>query len=227
MATYPSTHGVFESGIVDVCEVVHRHGGQVYVDGANLNALVGLAAPGAFGADVSHLNLHKTFCIPHGGGGPGVGPIGVRGASRAVPARPSRGPGVWSAGWGNRSDLRRAVGLRGHPPDLVGLHRDDGTRRARARDAGRDPERELRGRPTRTVLSGALPRRERAGCARVHRGPAPDHPGDAGDGRRRRQAVDRLRLPRAHDELPGAGNVDDRADGVRRSATSSIASAMR
>ena len=78
MATYPSTHGVFESGIVDVCEVVHRHGGQVYVDGANLNALVGLAAPGAFGADVSHLNLHKTFCIPHGGGGPGVGPIGVR-----------------------------------------------------------------------------------------------------------------------------------------------------
>jgi glycine dehydrogenase len=78
MATYPSTHGVFESGIRDVCEVVHRHGGQVYVDGANLNALVGLAAPGQFGADVSHLNLHKTFCIPHGGGGPGVGPIGVR-----------------------------------------------------------------------------------------------------------------------------------------------------
>ncbi len=78
MATYPSTHGVFETGIGDVCAVVHEHGGQVYVDGANLNALVGLAAPGAFGADVSHLNLHKTFCIPHGGGGPGVGPIGVR-----------------------------------------------------------------------------------------------------------------------------------------------------
>jgi glycine dehydrogenase len=78
MATYPSTHGVFETGIGDVCAVVHRHGGQVYVDGANLNALVGLAAPGDFGADVSHLNLHKTFCIPHGGGGPGVGPIGVR-----------------------------------------------------------------------------------------------------------------------------------------------------
>jgi glycine cleavage system P protein (glycine dehydrogenase) len=78
MVTYPSTHGVFETGIKDVCAVVHRHGGQVYVDGANLNALVGLAAPGEFGADVSHLNLHKTFCIPHGGGGPGVGPIGVR-----------------------------------------------------------------------------------------------------------------------------------------------------
>jgi len=78
MITYPSTHGVFEEGIVDICELVHRHGGQVYVDGANLNALVGLAKPGKFGADVSHLNLHKTFCIPHGGGGPGVGPIAVR-----------------------------------------------------------------------------------------------------------------------------------------------------
>jgi len=77
MVTYPSTHGVFESGIGRLCAIVHEHGGQVYVDGANLNALVGLAAPGEFGADVSHLNLHKTFCIPHGGGGPGVGPIGV------------------------------------------------------------------------------------------------------------------------------------------------------
>ena len=77
MVTYPSTHGVFEAGIRKICEIVHAHGGQVYVDGANLNALVGLAAPGQFGADVSHLNLHKTFCIPHGGGGPGVGPIGV------------------------------------------------------------------------------------------------------------------------------------------------------
>src|SRR5206468_8520951 len=77
MVTYPSTHGVFESGIRRICEIVHAHGGQVYVDGANLNALVGLAAPGRFGADVSHLNLHKTFCIPHGGGGPGVGPVAV------------------------------------------------------------------------------------------------------------------------------------------------------
>jgi glycine dehydrogenase len=77
MVTYPSTHGVFEAGIRRICDIVHEHGGQVYVDGANLNALVGLAAPGEFGADVSHLNLHKTFCIPHGGGGPGVGPIGV------------------------------------------------------------------------------------------------------------------------------------------------------
>jgi len=77
MVTYPSTHGVFEEGIQELCEIVHSHGGQVYIDGANMNALVGVAAPGAFGGDVSHLNLHKTFCIPHGGGGPGVGPIGV------------------------------------------------------------------------------------------------------------------------------------------------------
>ncbi len=78
MVTYPSTHGVYEEGITELCRLVHEAGGQVYVDGANLNALVGVARPGEFGADVSHLNLHKTFCIPHGGGGPGVGPIGVR-----------------------------------------------------------------------------------------------------------------------------------------------------
>ncbi len=77
MVTYPSTHGVFEESIIELCDIVHAHGGQVYVDGANLNALVGVASPGKFGADVSHLNLHKTFCIPHGGGGPGMGPIGV------------------------------------------------------------------------------------------------------------------------------------------------------
>ncbi|MGC9236316.1 MAG: aminomethyl-transferring glycine dehydrogenase [Thiomonas sp.] len=78
MITYPSTHGVFETQVRAICDIVHQHGGQVYVDGANMNALVGLASPPEFGADVSHLNLHKTFCIPHGGGGPGVGPIGVR-----------------------------------------------------------------------------------------------------------------------------------------------------
>lgn len=78
MVTYPSTHGVFETTIIEICDIVHAHGGQVYLDGANLNAMVGIAQPGSFGSDVSHLNLHKTFAIPHGGGGPGVGPIGVR-----------------------------------------------------------------------------------------------------------------------------------------------------
>ncbi|HEX3793725.1 MAG TPA: aminomethyl-transferring glycine dehydrogenase [Acidimicrobiales bacterium] len=87
MVTYPSTHGVYEAGISDMCELVHAHGGQVYIDGANLNALLGLAEPGQFGGDVSHLNLHKTFCIPHGGGGPGVGPVAV--AEHLVPFLPS------------------------------------------------------------------------------------------------------------------------------------------
>ncbi|MEV4573500.1 aminomethyl-transferring glycine dehydrogenase [Nonomuraea jabiensis] len=89
MVTYPSTHGVYEETITEVCAKVHEAGGQVYVDGANLNALVGLARPGEFGADVSHLNLHKTFCIPHGGGGPGVGPVAVRGHLAAfLPGHP-------------------------------------------------------------------------------------------------------------------------------------------
>ncbi|MGQ4512728.1 aminomethyl-transferring glycine dehydrogenase [Streptomyces sp. DW26H14] len=96
MVTYPSTHGVFEEQIGDICATVHDAGGQVYVDGANLNALVGLAKPGRFGSDVSHLNLHKTFCIPHGGGGPGVGPIGVRAHLAPYlpnhPLQPAAGP---------------------------------------------------------------------------------------------------------------------------------------
>ncbi len=105
MVTYPSTHGVFEERITDLCDLIHVHGGQVYVDGANLNALVGVARPGWFGGDVSHLNLHKTFCIPHGGGGPGVGPVGVR--EHLAPflpnhpllpeAGPATGPGPISA----------------------------------------------------------------------------------------------------------------------------------
>jgi glycine dehydrogenase len=88
MVTYPSTHGVFEDAIVEICDIVHQHGGQVYLDGANMNALVGVAKPGKFGADVSHLNLHKTFCIPHGGGGPGVGPVAVR--AHLAPYLPGR-----------------------------------------------------------------------------------------------------------------------------------------
>ena len=90
MITYPSTHGVFEEPIVEAAEIIHAHGGQVYMDGANLTAQVGLCRPGDFGMDVCHLNLHKTFCIPHGGGGPGVGPDRGRGASGRIifPATP-------------------------------------------------------------------------------------------------------------------------------------------
>ena len=114
MVTYPSTHGVFEEHITDICGAVHDAGGQVYVDGANLNALLGLARPGKFGADVSHLNLHKTFCIPHGGGGPGVGPIGVREHLAPYlpnhPLQPAAGPEtgigpVSGAPWGSAGIL--------------------------------------------------------------------------------------------------------------------------
>ncbi len=105
MVTYPSTHGVFEEAIVEVCDLVHQVGGQVYLDGANLNAMVGIARPGRFGADVSHLNLHKTFTIPHGGGGPGVGPIGV--GAHLAPFLPGRGvvPPVASAPLGSAGIL--------------------------------------------------------------------------------------------------------------------------
>ena len=115
MVTFPSTHGVFEASITDMCELVHRHGGQVYVDGANLNALVGVAEPGRFGADVSQLNLHKTFCIPHGGGGPGVGPVAARAHLAPFlpthPLRPEAGPvggttgPVSAAPWGSAGIL--------------------------------------------------------------------------------------------------------------------------
>ncbi len=112
MVTYPSTHGVFEEDIGEICEKVHRHGGQVYLDGANMNALTGVGAPGAFGADAAHLNLHKTFCIPHGGGGPGMGPIGVRGhLASFLPMHPlapgagETGDVIAAAPWGSASIL--------------------------------------------------------------------------------------------------------------------------
>ncbi len=114
MITYPSTHGVFETAVRQICDIVHEHGGQVYLDGANLNAMVGLARPRLFGADVSHLNLHKTFCIPHGGGGPGVGPIGVGehlmafmpNHPLAPVAGPPTGPGPIAASpWGSAGIL--------------------------------------------------------------------------------------------------------------------------
>jgi glycine dehydrogenase len=113
MVTYPSTHGVFEASIMEICDIVHQHGGQVYMDGANMNAQVGLCRPGDFGADVCHLNLHKTFCIPHGGGGPGMGPIGV--AAHLAPFLPGhpvidlghdQSSGTVSSGpWGSPSIL--------------------------------------------------------------------------------------------------------------------------
>ena len=205
MVTYPSTHGVFEAGIRRICEIVHAHGGQVYVDGANLNALVGLAAPGHFGADVSHLNLHKTFCIPHGGGGPGVGPVAVKAhLAPFLPGHRSRsharardataiGP-VSAAPYGSASIL-----------PISWMYIDDDGRRGPARgDRERDPRRQLH---------RAAPRAALSRCSTAGRGGLVAHecildlrPLKADVRHRgggRREAPHRLRLPRADDELPG------------------------
>ena len=147
MVTYPSTHGVFEEAIVEICRIIHAHGGQVYTDGANLNALVGVAKPGKYGSDVSHLNLHKTFCIPHGGGGPGVGPVAVK--SHLAPFL----PGTLGSDKQGRHGERRQFRQRRHPADLVDVHHDDGRCRTAQGDAGRTAECELHREAPRAALS--------------------------------------------------------------------------
>ena len=118
MVTYPSTHGVYEQTIKELCDIVHANGGQVYMDGANMNAQVGLTCPGCIGADVCHLNLHKTFAMPHGGGGPGIGPIGV--AEHLVPFLPGHltlgheEGAVASAAWGKRLHRRHLLDVPLH-----------------------------------------------------------------------------------------------------------------
>jgi glycine dehydrogenase len=153
MVTYPSTHGIFEESIREICQVVHEAGGQVYIDGANMNAMVGVSRPGDFGGDVAHLNLHKTFAIPHGGGGPGMGPIGV--AEHLAPFLPG-------TRWWRRAASRPSGGERGairqpeHPAHLLDVHPDAGRG---GRDAGHeagDPERELRGEAARGALRRAV-----------------------------------------------------------------------
>ena len=187
----------------------------MYLDGANLNALVGVARPGRFGADVSHLNLHKTFCIPHGGGGPGVGPIGVRAHLAPFlpnnPLRAEAGPAtgigaISAAPWGS-------AGILPIPWMYVQMMGGAGLT---ARDPGRDPQRELPRAPARVALPGALHRFQRTRRARVHHRPPADHARHGSERRRRREAIDRLRLPCADDVVPGRGNVDDRADRVGR-----------
>ncbi len=159
MITYPSTHGVFEEHIREICEVVHAHGGQVYLDGANMNAQVGLSRPGDYGADVSHLNLHKTFCIPHGGGGPGMGPIGVKAhLTPFLPGHPATdgatphavGP-VSAAPFGSASILTISyiyiLMMGGRRPD--------------PRHRGCDPQRQLHRESAAAALSGAVSQRQR------------------------------------------------------------------
>ena len=141
MITYPSTHGVFEDAIRDICATIHQYGGQVYMDGANMNAQVGLTSPAAIGADVCHLNLHKTFAIPHGGGGPGMGPIGV--AKHLAPFLPGHPLARRGRRPGHPSGVGSALGQREHPADLVRLHPDAGRPRRHRRDPLCDPQREL------------------------------------------------------------------------------------
>ena len=162
MVTYPSTHGVFEEDIREICDLVHAHGGQVYLDGANLNAQVGLCRPGDYGADVSHINLHKTFCIPHGGGGPGMGPIGVKAhLAPFLPGHPER-PDLPAS---RRAGIGGAVRVGVDPADFLDLYADDGRRRPDQGDAIRDPECELHHDAIAGSLSGAVPRRARPGRA--------------------------------------------------------------
>ncbi|CCH73348.1 Glycine dehydrogenase (decarboxylating) (glycine cleavage system P protein) [Nostocoides australiense Ben110] len=205
MVTYPSTHGVYEDTIAELCAMIHDAGGQVYVDGANLNALVGLAQPGTFGSDVSHLNLHKTFCIPHGGGGPGVGPIGVRAhLAPFLPASPQQG----------RTGSAVSAAPYGSAGGGVGLYPAHGRRRPDARHPGRGPERQLHRRPAARALPGALFGQERPRRARVHPRRAPADQGERCHRRRHRQAPHRLRLPRPDDVLPGGRHAHGRADRV-------------
>ncbi|KMQ53141.1 hypothetical protein ACS96_31130 [Pseudomonas aeruginosa] len=205
MITYPSTHGVFEEAIREICAIVHDCGGQVYIDGANMNAMVGLCAPGKFGGDVSHLNLHKTFCIPHGGGGPGVGPIGVRAHLAPFLPRPRS-----RRAQGRRGE-RGAVRQREHPADHLDVHPHDGRRRPQARLGNGHPQCQLHRPPPGGALPGALRRRQRPGRPRMHPRPASAQGQQRDQRRRRGQAPDGLRLPCADHVLPGGRHADDRA----------------
>ena len=206
MVTYPSTHGVFEETITEICEIVHQHGGQVYMDGANMNAQVGLCRPGDMGADVCHLNLHKTFCIPHGGGGPGMGPIGVaahlvdflaghpvvQAGRRKTRSRSSAAP------WGSASILPISwmyIAMMGGE-GLTRGHQD------------RDPERELHrasgsSRIFRCSTSGSTAISSRTNASSIARSSRASRRRSRGH----REAADGLRLSRADDSCPVAGTM--------------------
>ena len=166
MLTYPSTAGVYEQNVSTICEAVHAAGGQVYIDGANLNALVGVATLPSFGADVSHLNLHKTFCIPHGGGGPAwARSPSARTWRTSCPAAASVGP-VAAAPYGSAGILPISWAY-------IAMMGAAGLRRA---TAGRGAVRQLRGQAAGAALPGAVHRAERPGRARVRHRPAPAGP---------------------------------------------------
>ncbi len=214
MVTYPSTHGAYEDTITELCDIVHGHGGQVYVDGANLNALLGYAKPGEFGGDVSHLNLHKTFCIPHGGGGPGVGPVAVR--AHLAPFLPSHAMHPEESKRSGIGPISAApYGSAGILPiswAYIRLMGAEGLTRATAAAV-------LSANYVAARLGEHFPVLYRGhggpGRPRVHpRRPRPDQ-GDRRHRRRRRQAAGRLRLPRPDHVVPGRRHADGGADGVR------------
>ena len=212
MITYPSTHGVHEPNVREVCEIVHAHGGQVYLDGANSTRSWAARRPGPFGADVSHLNLHKTFCIPHGGGGPGRAGRGrlrtSRRSCRGIRCRPAR---RWAA-WGRL--LRRLLGSAGILPiswafvALMGGRGVTEAARVAVLNANYVAKRGSR-RTSRSSTPGGRRRR-----ARMHRRSAAEGR-HGGHRRRHREAADRLRHPCADDVVPGAGHADGRADRER------------
>ena len=209
MVTYPSTHGVYETGIAQLCAKVHDAGGQVYVDGANLNALLGFAKPGRFGADVSHLNLHKTFCIPHGGGGPGGRPGRGPRAPGRLPARASVGGRCRG-----RTRVGRAARLRRHPADPVGVRTADGSGRSGPGHRSGGPGGELCRGPAPRPLPGAVLGQQGPGRPRMHPGPAADRQGQRRERGRRGQAPGRLRLPRPDDVVPGRRHAHGRTHRV-------------
>ena len=211
MFTYPSTHGVFEEGAKDICAIVHEHGGQVYLDGANLNALVGLARPGDIGADVCHMNLHKTFCIPHGGGGPGIGPIGVKahlaphlpghvaeGSAHAVAAAPFGSASILPITW-MYIRMMGAAGLK-QATEMAILNANY----IAARLGTHFPVL-FKGRNGRVAHECILDTRVLKDQRRHRR-------------RGRRQAPDRLWFPRADHVVAGRRHADGRADRVRAQA---------
>ena len=212
MITYPSTHGVFEEHIRDICDIVHGHGGQVYLDGANMNAQVGLSRPGDYGADVSHLNLHKTFCIPHGGGGPGMGPIGVKAhLAPYLPGHPATdgdvphpvGP-VSAAPFGSASILTISY-------IYILMMCGEGLTRATEIAILNANYIASRLDPHFPVLYRNAKGRVAHECI-VDPRAAQDH--QRRHRRRHRKTADRLRLPCADHEFSGAGHADDRADRI-------------
>ena len=195
----------------ETIEIVHDRGGQVYLDGANLNAMVGLARPAGFGADVGHLNLHKTFTIPHGGGGPGVGPVGVKSPSGPVSAQSSPEPRAGPP-TGIGPVFGGPVRIGRDPPHPVCLHPTDGSGWTAEGDRGCDPLCELPGPPLDPYFPVSTQART-AGSPTSASRCAADRPGDRNHSRGRRQTSGRLRVPCAHAVVSVAGTSHDRADG--------------